>query len=155
MPGLPCSLAHLNNRSTDEEKARQTGLKYWTANPRVDYLIVLSYRRNTFCRGGGPSAPSLEVRPGLLPAKAQLGQDLLRLGEEDEGWALADEVQKEDGYDVEAYNVSNLQQTMAKFTTLTNDDFVVRMGRHEAALYGSRVLELLSRPEAIFARNTK
>jgi len=33
---------------------------------------------------------------------------------------------------------------MGKFATLTNRDFLVRMGAHEAAVYGWRVLELLS-----------
>jgi tetratricopeptide (TPR) repeat protein len=138
-------LAHLDNRSADEEQARQTGLKYWTSNPRVDYLIGLKLsQKYRFAEGADHQRQSLKFDPDYLPAKAQLAQDLLRLGEESEGWDLAEEVQKEDGYDVEAYNVSNLHQTMAKFTTLTNQDFLVRMGRHEAALYGSRVLDLLS-----------
>jgi len=138
-------LAHLDNRPADEEKARQTALKYWTSNPRVDYLVGLKLsQKYRFAEGADHQRQALKFDPDYLPSKAQLAQDLLRLGEEGEGWDLAEEVQKEDGYDVEAYNVSNLHQTMAKFTTLTNQDFLVRMGRHEAALYGSRVLDLLS-----------
>jgi hypothetical protein len=38
-----------------------------------------------------------------------------------------------------------LQDTMAKFTTLRNEDFVVRMTAHEAAVYGPLVLDLLAR----------
>jgi tetratricopeptide (TPR) repeat protein len=138
-------LAHLDNRSADEEKARQTALKYWTSNPRVDYLIGLKLsQKYRFAEGADHQRQALKFDADYLPSKAQLAQDLLRLGEEGEGWGLAEEVQKEDGYDVEAYNVSNLHQTMSKFTTLTNRDFLVRMGRHEAALYGTRVLDLLS-----------
>ncbi len=37
-----------------------------------------------------------------LPAKMQLAQDLLRLGQEEEGWRLADEVSRADGYNVVA-----------------------------------------------------
>src|SRR5438309_8005496 len=86
---------------------------------------------------------ALEYDKDFLAAKAQLAQDLLRLGEESEGWKLAQEVQKQDGYDVQAYNLVALHDTMAGFTTLTNDDFLVRMGSREAAVYGSRVMELL------------
>ena len=139
-------IAHLNNQASDEEKARVKGLKYWSTNPRVDHLIGLKLsQKYRFAEGADHQRQALKFDPDYLPAKAQLGQDLLRLGEEAEGWDLAEEVQKEDGYDVEAYNVSNLHQTMAKFTTLTNQDFLVRMGKHEAAVYGGRVLDLLSR----------
>src|SRR6185436_1088811 len=79
-----------------------------------------------------------------LPAKAQLAQDLLRLGEEAEGWELANEVHKKDGYDVQAYNLADLHDKMEKLATLTNSDFVLRMSQHEADVYGQRVLELLS-----------
>jgi tetratricopeptide (TPR) repeat protein len=138
-------IAHLGNHPADEEQARLKGLKYWSTNPRVDHLIGLKLsQKYRFAEGSDHQRQALKFDPEYLPAKAQLGQDLLRLGEETEGWELAEEVQKEDGYDVEAYNVSNLHQTMAKFTTLTNRDFLVRMGRHEAAVYGGRVLDLLS-----------
>ncbi|MEI6297602.1 MAG: hypothetical protein WCO84_08280, partial [bacterium] len=83
-----------------------------------------------------------------LPAKVQLAQDRLRLGEEAEGWRLAEEVQKLDGYDVTAYNLVTLHETMGKFATLTNRDFIVRMSAHEAAVYGGRVLDLLSQAKS-------
>src|SRR6185503_13083827 len=47
--------------------------------------------------------------------------------------------------DVEVFNLVTLHQTMAKFTAVTNRDFIVRMSPHEAALYGANVLELLDR----------
>src|SRR5207249_372897 len=87
---------------------------------------------------------ALRHDPNYLPAKAQLAQDLLRLGEEAEGWALAQQVLKEDAYDVQAFNLAALHDTMAKFTTLTNRDFLVRMSRPEATVYGPQVLSLLT-----------
>ena len=139
-------LAHLKNHSDEEKTARQTALKYWSTNPRVDYLIGLKLsQKYRFAEGAAHQRQALKNDEDYLPAKAQLAQDLLRLGEENEGWKLADEVQKQDGYDVEAYNLVNLHQTMKKYTTLTNHDFVVRMNSHEAALYGDQVLDLLNR----------
>lgn len=139
-------VAHLRHGSEAEAAAREKALKYWTNNPHVDQLIGLKLSQNyRFTEGAAHQRQALQFDPNYLPAKAQLAQDLLRLGEESEGWDLADEVQKQDGYDVEMFNLTTLHDTMAKFTTLTNANFVVRMGAHEAAVYGDQALELLER----------
>jgi tetratricopeptide (TPR) repeat protein len=139
-------VAHLRHLPDAETAARLAALKYWTNNPRVDHLIGLKLSQNyRFIEGAAHQREALALDPNYLPAKAQLAQDLLRLGEESEGWSLADEVQKQDGYDVEMFNLTTLHDTMAKFATLTNSNFVVRMGAHEAAVYGAQVLELLEK----------
>jgi len=137
-------LAQLQNQPGAAEAVRKTALKYWPTNPRVDYLIGLKLSQNyRFVEGAARQRQALQFDPQYLPAKAQLAQDLLRLGDEQEGWNLADEVQKQDAYDVEAYNLATLHDVMSKFTTLTNGDFVLRMNSHEAAVYGPQVLALL------------
>jgi tetratricopeptide (TPR) repeat protein len=139
-------LAHLQNQPDAETAARQKGLKFWATNPRVDYVIGLKLSQNyRFAEAANHQRQALEFDPDYLPAKAQLAQDLLRLGEEGEGWRLAEEVRRKDGYDVEAYNLSGLRQTMQGYATLTNRNFVLRMARHEAAVYGERALALLDR----------
>jgi tetratricopeptide (TPR) repeat protein len=139
------ALAHLQNQPHQEEGARETALQFWPTNPRVDYLIGLKLSQNyRFAEGAAHQRQALANELDYLPAKAQLAQDLLRLGDEVKGWRLAQEVQKRDAYDVQAYNLANLHDVMAKFTTLTNRDFLVRMGSHEAAVYGPQVLALLS-----------
>ena len=85
------------------------------------------------------------IDPDYLPAKVQLCQDLLRLGDEAEGWKLAAEIFSKDGYNVVAYNLVTLRDRLAGFRTIEGDGFVVRMDKREADLYGSRVLALLSR----------
>jgi hypothetical protein len=57
-------------------------------------------------------------------------------------------VHAQDGYDVTAFNLTTLQRTMQSFRTLTNADFVLRMGANEAALYGDRALALLDRAKS-------
>lgn len=139
-------VAHLRHQTEAEAAAREKALKFWTNNPHVDQLIGLKLSQNyRFTEGAAHQRQALQFDPNYLPAKAQLAQDLLRLGEESEGWGLADEVQKQDGYDVEMFNLTTLHDTMAKFTTLTNSNFVVRMGAHEAAVYGDQALDLLER----------
>jgi tetratricopeptide (TPR) repeat protein len=139
-------LAHLRNDAAGETAARGKALQHWTTNPEVDYLIGTKLaQKYRFAEGAAYQRRSLAFKPDFLPAQIQLAEDLLRLGEEAEGWKLAETVHQRDGYDVTAYNLHSLHGTMQKFQTLTNADFVLRMSPAEAALYGGRALALLDR----------
>lgn len=48
----------------------------------------------------------------------QFGQDLLRLGVENEGWRLAREVHNKDGYNVLAHNLVALHDRISRFRSL-------------------------------------
>ena len=142
-------ICHLRNQLEAEAKAREKALKFWATNPRVDYLIGLKLsRKYRFSIGATHQKQSLSFDPAYLPAKGQLAQDLLRLGEEAEGWRLADEVQREDSYDVAANNLTALHDVIRSFQTLTNEHFILRMQPREAGLYGQRALELLEQAYA-------
>ncbi len=145
-------IAHLRNDIQTEATARATALRTWPKNPRVDFLIGKKLSdKYRFAEGATYQRRARESDPGYLPAAAQLASDLLRLGEEDEGWALAKAVHQRDEYDVEAFNLVTLQETMANYTTLNNGDFVVRMAANEAAIYGPRVLDLLVKAKRTLA----
>lgn len=137
-------IAHLKNDPAAEKAARDTALSTWSRNPRVDFVIgeklSAKYR---FAEGAAYQRQAREFDPSYQPAMAQLANDLLRLGEEAEGWALAQAVHERDDYDVEAYNLVTLRDTMAKYAAITTEDFVVRMAAPEVAIYGPRVLALL------------
>ncbi len=139
-------LAHLTNNLAGENEARANALRFWTNNPAVDHLIGTKLsQKYRFAEGAAAQRRALAFDPNYLPAQIQLAQDLLRLGEEDAGWSLAEVVHKNDGYDVEAYNLVTLRDTMTKYRTLTNAHFILRMGAKEADIYGERALELLER----------
>jgi Tfp pilus assembly protein PilF len=139
-------LAHLNNDTNAEASARASALKYWPANPRVDNLIGTKIsQKYRFAEGAEYQKQALKFDTNYLPARIQLAQDFLRLGNETQGWDLATDVHDSDGYDVTAYNLVTLKDTMAKFKTVTNKDFIVRMDAREATIYGDRVLDLLQR----------
>ncbi len=145
-------IAHLRNDIQAEANARATALGAWTKNPRVDYLIGKKLSdKYRFAEAATYQRRARESDPGYLPAMAQLASDLLRLGDEAEGWALARAVHEKDDYDVGAFNLVTLQDTMAKYATLTTEDFVVRMAAKEAAVYGPRVLELLTKAKRTLA----
>lgn len=145
-------LAHLRNDVVAEAAARAKALGLWPKNPRVDHLIgkklSAKYR---FAEGASYQRRAREADLTYLPATAQLASDLLRLGEETEGWALARAVHEKDDYDVEAFNLVTLQDTMSKYATLASGDFVIRMAKNEAAIYGPRVVELLTKAKRVLA----
>jgi tetratricopeptide (TPR) repeat protein len=139
-------LAHLRNDPLQEAKLRSDALTYWKTNPQVDYLLGRKLsQKYRFEEGAAAQRRALAFEPGYLPARRQLASDLLRLGQDAEGWELARAVLDQDGYDVSAYNLVTLREVMGRFETLTNADFIVRMAPQEARLYGDRVLELLTR----------
>ena len=141
-------LAHLKNNPALEAEARRSGLASWTNNPAVDHLIgrklSAKYR---FAEGAEHQRQALALDPTHLPAKLQLAEDLLRLGE-DEGWDLAAEVHRRDAYGTTAFNLVTLSDTMAKFAVLTNAHFIVRMNAREADIFGGQVMTLLERAHA-------
>lgn len=123
---------------------REKALKFWPTNPKVDYLIGRKLsQKYRFAEGAAFQRQALKYDPNYLPSKIQLAQDLLRLGDEQEGWKLAGEVHKDDAYNIEAYNLSNLHDHLSKFATLRAEGFVVRMDKREADVYGDMVIDLL------------
>ena len=146
-------VAHLRNDPAREQQFHADALKYWQTNPQVDYLIGLKLsQKYRFEEGAAAQRRALAFEPDYLPARRQLAEDLLRLGQDDEGWLLAQSVYKQDGYDVTAYNLVTLHDQMVKFQTLSNADFIVHMSAQEARLYGDQVLLLLGRARETLCR---
>ena len=142
-------LAHLRNDLAEAERLRTKALLNWTNNPQVDYLIGSKLaQKYLFEEGATAQRRALAFAPDYVPARRQLAEDLLRLGQDEEGWKLAQEARAQDEYDVTSYNLSNLHDQMVKFRSVTNADFVLHMSPLEAQLYGNRALELLERAKA-------
>ena len=142
---LRAVIAHLNNNPIEEGRCRSQALEYWQHNPRVDHLIGRELsQKYRFDEGSVYQRRSLVYEPNFLPAKIQLAHDLLRLGQELEGWKIAGEVFDADQYNVVANNLVALRDNLSQFATIEKDGFVVRMDRLESAVYGDLVLELLT-----------
>ena len=137
-------MAHVASQPAAEEACRKEALSTWSTNPEVDHLIGMKLsQKYRFAEGSAMQLKALEFDPKYRPAKVQLCQDLLRLGKEEQGWKLADEIFKEDPYNVLAYNLVTLHDTLSKFSVLETEHFVVRMEPTEARIYGERVKGLL------------
>lgn len=143
---LLAAIAHLNNDGRNELVARNMALTWWPRNPQVDYMIGRELaRKYRFREGAAYQRRALAMDPQYQPARIQLSEDLLRLGEEDEGWQLAEQVFSQDGYQVVAHNLITLRDHLKGFRTLTTEGFVVKMDAREADVYGEQVLDLLRR----------
>ena len=150
---LRAVLANLRADAKDEAAALAAARKFWRENPAVPHLVGRKLsQKYRFAEGAALQREALKYDPQYLPAKAQLAQDLLRLGKNDEGWKLADEVQQADPYDVVAFNLTTLRDALAKFRTLTSEHFAVRMDPREADIYGADALALLERAHATLTK---
>jgi tetratricopeptide (TPR) repeat protein len=146
---LRAVISHLGNDPNEVKNCRTNALKFWPTNPVVDYLIGKKLsQKYRFAEGAEYQRQALKFDTKYLPAKSQLAEDLLRLGDESQGWTLAEEVYKADQYNVLAYNLVNLRDNMSKFKTLNADRFIIKMDQLEEAVYGKRVLELLQQAKS-------
>ena len=133
----------------ERPRCRRSALAPWANNPEVDSLIGRKLaQKYRFAEGAAYQRKVLELDADYLPAKIQLSQTLLRLGEEAEGWRLVDAIFARDAYNTVAFNLMSLRDRLAEFRTLEEDGFVVKMEPREADLYGPRVVALLKRAKA-------
>lgn len=137
-------IAHLTNDLRGEALFRDKALARWTTNPRIDHLIGRKLSQHyRFREGAAYQRKALALKAGFAPAQRQLADDLLRLGKETEGWKVAHAAYDSDSYNVATYNLLELHDALATFTTLQDDAFTLRMETDESKLYGAEVLALL------------
>ncbi|MDB6004909.1 MAG: hypothetical protein JWR15_1896 [Prosthecobacter sp.] len=126
------------------EDARRHALERWARNPEVDHTIGRCISRAyRFAESAARQRLALEFDPKYLPAKMQLCHDLLRLGEEEEAWKVAEAIRTEDGYNIQAHNLAHLEKEMGRYVTKTFDDFILKMPKRDWPIYGERALALL------------
>ena len=146
-------IAHLENDIEQEASLRKQAMKHWPANPEVDHVIGRELsQKYRFAESEIYQRRSLVYDQNYLPAKMQLAHDLLRIGQDLEGWKLADEVFNADEFSVAAYNLVTLRDEISKFKTIEQDGFIVRMTANEAEIYGQRVLALIRKADEVLTK---
>ena len=142
-------MAHLENDLNGEQAYRQKALEHYTDNPKVDHIIGKKLsQKYRFKEGALYQEASLKLSETYTPAQMQLAQDFLRLGKESEGWDMANAIHEKDGYNITAFNLMQLKSVIEGFTTLESEDFILRMESHEADIFGTQVLSLLTEAKA-------
>lgn len=150
---LRAVLARLENDANEVSRCHANALKYWDTNPEVDYTIGRKLSQHyRFAEGAAYQRQALALDPKYRIARGQLAEDLLRLGDETEGWELVEAVHNEDPYSITAYNLMNLRDKLGQYQTLAAHDLVVRMDPREAAVYGDRVIRLLQQAKETLCR---
>jgi len=154
---LKAVIAYLHNppdqAAANAQAYRDKALLTWKKNPRVDYIIGQKLSQNyRFTLGVKYQRLALANDPDFIPARVQLAQDLLRLGQEDDGWAMAEEAHTADGYDIEAFNLVTLHDEISQYTAIPTDHFRLVMEPAEATVYSARVLALLEKARATVAK---
>jgi tetratricopeptide (TPR) repeat protein len=145
-------IAHFESEHDRERQAHETSLKHWKSNFRVEHLIGKKLsQKYRFKEGATYQRSALEANPEFSKAQIQLAQDLLRLGDEEEGWTWAARAHDKDGYNVTAYNLVTLKTTLDEYKTLETDSFIVRMPAEEAPIFGNQVLDLLEEAKQVLS----
>ncbi|MEZ6088317.1 MAG: tetratricopeptide repeat protein [Pirellulaceae bacterium] len=138
-------IAHLQGHFEAERMLRKAALSKWESNPNVDHWIGNKLSRHyRFAEAAEYQRRALRKREDFVDAKFQLAQDLLRIGQDEAGWQLADEVFAQDQYNVVAHNLVQLHDSIKAFATLEAPGFLIRMDAREARIYGAEVVALLT-----------
>ncbi|TWT51340.1 Tetratricopeptide repeat protein [Rubripirellula amarantea] len=117
----------------------------YSQNAKVDHLIGRKLaEKYRFAEAARYQRLALEKDNNFAAAKFELSQDLLRLGEDAEGWMMAEEAGERDPYNVVIHNLMTLKDRMETMETIHSDGIIVRMDAREAKIYGDAVLALLS-----------
>lgn len=147
---LMAVIAHLEGNFEIEKLMRAAALSPFKNNPEVDHLIGRKLSdKYRFAEGADYQRLAIESDASYNAATFQLAQDLLRLGQDDVGWILAEEVAGDDPYNVVAHNLMTLNDRVGGFTRIQSDGIEVRMESREASIYGDDVMNLLREAKTV------
>lgn len=143
-------IAHLEGNYEIEKLMRAAALSPLKNNPEVAHLIGRKLSdKYRFAEGAEYQRLAIESDASYNAATFQLAQDLLRLGQDDVGWILAEEVAGDDPYNVVAHNLMTLNDRVGGFTRIQSDGIEVRMEAREASIYGDDVMNLLREAKTV------
>lgn len=153
---LRAAIAHLKNDHKNEAQYRSRALEKRHLNPNVDYTIgknlSMHYR---FAEGAKYQQRALTADPNFHPAQTQLAQDLLRLGNEAQGWEMVQQARRSDPFHVTNYNLQILKTELDKYTSIDIPGFILRMDKQEAELFADRVAETLTQARSTLVKKYK
>ena len=140
---LAAAIAWLDNRPSEFDAAIGRALAinptYGEAYRVVAAQLAHHYR---FDDAVGMAQKAVALDPDNVRARAELGMDLMRAGDEDSARAALKLAFDADPYDVITYNLLALLDTLDSFDTSRDGDLVVRLDPRESAVLKEPVLAL-------------
>ncbi|MBS1817400.1 MAG: tetratricopeptide repeat protein [Acidobacteria bacterium] len=137
------ALAYIEDKTPEFEQSIQKVLsispKYGEAYRLAGEFAAHNYRFDeavTLVRKG------LALDPDNPRALSDLGTHLLRTGDEQGARAALERSFKEHPYDVVSYNLLQMMDTLDKFVTIREGDFVIRMDKADAVVMQDSVVAL-------------
>ncbi|MBX3179326.1 MAG: tetratricopeptide repeat protein [Candidatus Hydrogenedentes bacterium] len=131
----------------DGEKQREALARLAEINPASGegYRILgdLAARHYRFEEAAAFLRQGVAIDPENVRARASLGLNLLRLGEDAEGRTILEEVFEDDPYNVQVYNMLEVLDSLDAFETVRNANFTVTLPNLEAAVMGPDAVGLL------------
>jgi cellulose synthase operon protein C len=140
---IVAAIAYLDDRPAEFERAISRALAinrtYGEAYRVVAAQLAHHYR---FDAAVALSRKAVALDPDNVQARADLGMDLLRTGEEDEARAVLKQAFDADPYDAVTYNLLAVLDALQQFETFRDGNLVLRLDRRESAVLKEPVIAL-------------
>ncbi|MCH7909436.1 MAG: hypothetical protein IIB38_07450, partial [Candidatus Hydrogenedentes bacterium] len=111
----------------------------------------IASRHYRFKQGAAFQRRALDIDPESDEALANYALDLMRLGREEEGRVQIAAAFEMNRYNVHLYNLLQLTDTLATFTSIERGAFLLRLPEHEAPVLAADALRLLEKAAAELA----
>lgn len=150
---LLAALAYVEDKQPEFEQHIQTVLSispnYGEAYRLAGELASHNYR---FDEAVVLVRKGLALDPRNPRALSDLGTHLLRTGDEQGARAALEQSFKDHPYDVVSYNLLQMMDTLDKFVTIRDGDFVIRMDKADAAVMQDSVVALANQAMAAMTK---
>ena len=138
----------------DDQTAKAVRRQILAFNPAASAAFRVSgriaSRHYRFAAGKTFQEQALAIDPSDHQARLLLAFDLLRLGQDHQARSHLDGVFAVDPYNVQAYNLLEVSDAIAEFTTRRHEPFVLQLPPLEAAVLGDEIFALLTEAATLF-----
>lgn len=146
------ALSLLDEKPAEAKKALTNARKIWKDNPKVPETIGLTLAAQyRFAEAIEHLREAQKLDPESPAIQFELGSNLLRFGQLNEGWALIEFAHQADPYNVAAFNLIALRDKLKDYPIIEKNGVRLRMSPEDMAVFGTRALDLAERAKRTLA----
>lgn len=143
----------LEENADASKKALASARKQWSANPRIPQTVGVTLAKHyRFAEAIPFLKQASQQDPRSAAIRFDLGSTQLRFGQLDEAWVNVEAAHEMDPYNVAAFNLIALRDKLKNFPVLEKDGVRLRMSPEDAAVFGTRALDLAVRAKQTLAK---